>query len=315
MRYILVRTRIIQFYKFLTTFWTSFFYDVLLTTITNMENFSPAKGVSTEEKSIWYDNYEIYYYCSGSNDKRPIVLIHPAYCDHTFFDPILKFLTHEYYVIRLDLIGHGQSIRGKSKDQIDISADHIRKILREEQTIEAHIVGVSTGALVAQSFTQKYPFMSTSLTVAGGFDINNPNPDVKKVRKYANSGVLSQTLFSMDTFRRKKANHSCDTRSGRALYFKSTASFKKKNLPVLRGVQKIVQEREVPETIATLILVGEYDIEPYKSLAAEWYSYTEYTEFEVIEGAGHCIPLDRPLTFSSRLIKFIKQEENSSILA
>ncbi len=76
----------------------------------------------------------------------------------------------------------------------------------------------------------------------------------------------------------------------------------------------MIAERIVIETVPTLILVGEYDIEPYKSLAAEWYSYTEYTEHDIIDGAGHCIHLDRPLSFCSRLIKFIKQEENATVL-
>ncbi len=188
-----------------------------------MTNISNVKGVSEEHKSINYNNYDIHYFCSGSSSNRPIVLIHPAYSDHSIFDPILKFLAHEYYVIKLDLIGHGLSMRGKSKDQIDSSPEHIRLILNEENILQAHIVGACTGALIAQDFVQKYPFMSTSLISVGGFDINHPSSEVKKVRKFSSSGVFSHTLFSMDVFRKKKADHACSSRSGRVHFFRSTA--------------------------------------------------------------------------------------------
>ena len=260
-----------------------------------------------EHKTLKLNGYEIHYFISGKATNDLVVFLHPAFSDHSAFDQQIDFISGKYRVITIDLIGHGLSKANKSKDKIDASSEHIKKILEREGFNNVHLVGVSMGSLIAQHFALNYPGKTKSLTALGGYDINKENKEVKKAQRSSNLSLILRAIFSMKSFRKKTAEITCKTEKGQALFYKTASHYEKKSFMVMQGLQNVIKNREtVKPKYQTLILTGEFDIELAKKMAKEWHSKIDKSKYLIIENAGHCANIDNPMVFNTIVMEFIE---------
>ena len=261
---------------------------------------------SIEHKTLNMDGYEIHYYVSGKENNDLIVFLHPAFSDHRAFDQQIDYFSKDYRVITIDLIGHGLSKANKSKDKIDASSEHIRKILELEGHDRVNLVGVSMGSLIAQYFALQYPDKVKSLTALGGYDINKENKEVEKAQRTSNLGLIFRAVFSMKSFRKKTAEITCITKKGQALFYETTSFYERKSFLVMQGLQNVIKDRKnIKPKYPTLILTAEFDIELAKKLAKEWHTNLDNSEYFMIKDAGHCANIDKPLEFNRLVKEFI----------
>ena len=261
-----------------------------------------------EHKTLPMKGYEIHYYVSGKQHADSVIFLHPAFSDHRAFDQQIDFFSKNYKVITIDLLGHGLSKAKKSKDKIDISSNHIKKILEIEAIDQAHFVGVSMGSLIAQYFALNHPKKIKSITVLGGYDINKENKEVAKAQRVVNIGLVFRALISMKSFRKKAAKLTCKSERGQILFYETESYYERKSFLVMQGLQKVMKRREnVIPKYPTLILIGEYDIELAKKIAKEWHSYLSNSEYYTIENAGHCANIDKPVAFNNLVTEFINK--------
>lgn len=261
---------------------------------------------SIEHKTLKMDGYEIHYDVSGKENNDLIVFLHPAFSDHRAFDQQIDYFSKDYRVITIDLIGHGLSKANKSKDKIDASSEHIRKILEFEGYDRVNLVGVSMGSLIAQYFALQYPDKVKSLTALGGYDINKENKEVEKVQRASNLGLIFRATFSMKSFRKKTAEITCITKKGQSLFYETASFYERKSFLVMQGLQNVIKDRKnIKPKYPTLILTAEFDIELAKKLAKEWHTNLDNSEYFMIKDAGHCANIDRPLEFNRLVKEFI----------
>lgn len=265
---------------------------------------------SIEHKTLKKDNYEIHYFVSGKDDKDLIVFLHPAFSDHRAFDQQIDFFAKKYKVITIDLIGHGLSKANNSKDKIDISSKHIEKIIEIEGFDKTHLVEVSMGSLIAQHFALTYPKKTKSLTALGGYNINKENKELQKAQILSNLGLILRALFSINSFRKKTSEITCKTEKGQALFYETGSHYERKSFLVMQGLQNIIKNRkDIKSQYPTLILTGEFDIDLAKKMAKEWHSEIDSSKHSIIENAGHCANIDKPLEFNKLVESFIKENE------
>lgn len=261
---------------------------------------------STEHKTMNMDDYEIHYFVSGKESNDLIVFLHPAFSDHRVFDQQIDFFSKNHRVITIDLLGHGLSKENKSKDKIDVSTKHINKIMKIEGFEKAHFVGVSMGSLIAQYFALKYPEKIKSLTALGGYDINKENKEVAKAQRSVNLNLIFRAIFSMKSFRKKTSHQICKSEKGQALFYETTSHYERKSFMVMQGLQNVIKDRmNIKPQYPTLILTGEFDIELAKKMAKEWHSEIENSKYYMIENAGHCANIDKPVVFNKVVKEFI----------
>jgi 3-oxoadipate enol-lactonase len=261
---------------------------------------------SIEHKTLKMDGYENHYYVSGKENNDLIIFLHPAFSDHRAFDQQIDFFSSNYRVITIDLIGHGLSKANKSKDKIDVSSKLIERILDIEGFEKAHIVGVSMGSLIAQYFAINHPEKTKSLTALGGYDINKENKEVVKAQRSSNLSLIFRAVFSMKAFRKKIAKITCKTERGQALFYETASHYERKSFMVMQGLQNVIKDRKsIKPQYPTLILTGEFDIELATKMAKEWHSEFDNSKYFMIENAGHCANIDKPLEFNKILIEFI----------
>ncbi|MCD6090232.1 MAG: alpha/beta hydrolase [Bacteroidales bacterium] len=266
---------------------------------------------SIEHKTLNMDDYEIHYFVSGEENNDPIVFLHPAFSDHRVFDQQIDFFSENYRVITIDLLGHGLSKANKSKDKIDASAKHINEIMKIEGFEKAHLVGVSMGSLIAQYFALNYPEKIKSLTTLGGYDINKENREVAKAQRSVNLKLVIRAVFSMKSFRKKTAEITCKSKKGQALFYETTNHYERKSFMVMQGLQNVIEDRlNSKPQYPTLILTGEFDIELSKKMAKEWHSEIDNSKYYIIENAGHCANMDKPLEFNRIVKEFIVENNN-----
>lgn len=259
-----------------------------------------------EHKTLKMDDYEIHYFVSGKEHSNLIVFLHPAFSDHRAFNQQIDFFSKDHRVITIDLIGHGLSKANKSKDKIDTSSEHIEKILEIEGFNKAHLVGVSIGSLIAQYFALNYPEKTKSLTTLGGYDINKENKEIEKAQRSSNMSLIFRAVFSMKSFRKKTAEITCKSKKGQALFYETTSLYERKSFMAMQGLQNVIKDRKsIKAQYPTLILTGEFDIELVKKMAKEWHSEINTSQYYMIENAGHCANIDKPLEFNKRVIEFI----------
>ena len=270
------------------------------------DKFSVQIKSAIEHKTLKTAEYEIHYFVSGKENNDLIVFFHPAFSDHRAFDPQIDFFSKNHRVITIDLIGHGLSKANRSKDKIDVSSKHINDILKIEGFDKAHLVGVSMGSLIAQYFALNYPEKTRSLTILGGYNINEENKRVAKAQRSANLSMIFRAIFSMELFRKKVAELTCKSERGQALFYETCSHYEKKSFMVMQGLQNVIKDRENIKTqYPVLILTGEFEIELVKEIAEEWHAEIDNSEYIIIEDAGHCANIDKPDLFNKTLETFL----------
>ncbi len=110
-------------------------------------------------------NYETY----GDKNNIPFLLIHGLGAElSSWSNQVEKYSQEGYYVIAMDMYGHGESSKLESSDlnEWDVQILSLLKYLNIEKTI---ICGVSMGGVIAQHFTVKYPERIIALIISDSF--------------------------------------------------------------------------------------------------------------------------------------------------
>lgn len=252
------------------------------------------------------DGYEIHYYTSDIRERETILFLHPAFSDHTCFNKQIDFFSEKFNVITIDLLGHGLSKVGKSKDKIDKSIEHINEILLKEGINTAHVVGVSIGSLIAQCFAQQYTEKVLSLTALGGYDISHKNKEVDNAQRKEMFKWLFKMIFSMDSFRRYAASITVIDKIEQFRFYESAKGFSRKSLTIMSGTSKFTSEKtDTIRPYPLLILAGDRDLEVGKKMSEQWHNEEAQSEFFFIKDAGHCAMMDNSEMFNKVVLDFI----------
>ncbi len=261
-----------------------------------------------EHKIIENNGNTIHYFVSGNENGETIVFLHPAFGDHQCFDRQIDCFSSNFRVITVDMLGHGLTGIGKSKDKITATAMHITEILKAENRETAHIVGVSLGSLLAQDFALKYPEKVLSLTALGGYNINKEQKEVAEAQGKEIFKWLFKMIFSMDAFRRYTGSVSAMNESEQIRFYESAKHFTRKSFTVMSGLDKLIANRNVQRNFPLLILSGEKDSELALKMARQWHEEEQTSKMFIIENAGHCANMDNAEEFNNIVMSFITKK-------
>ena len=105
-------------------------------------------------------NYE------AAGEGAPVVLIHGLAMDLTFWDHQVAPLAAHFEVIRYDARGHGASEQADPPYSLELMADDLDHFMRSIGVRAAHLVGLSMGGMIAQTYALSHPNDILSLTLA-----------------------------------------------------------------------------------------------------------------------------------------------------
>lgn len=258
-----------------------------------------------QERQLQKETYNLYYYTQGDPSNEAIVFIHPAYGDHTCFNHQVDVFAENYHVICVDMPGHGKSQVRVGNIGIDATVDLVAEILAAEGHAQAHLVGVSLGSLMAQAVANKFPHLTKSITVTGGYSIFGDNSAISKAQNREIFKAFFLMIFNMDGFRRYVVKNTNVVEAEREVFYRAMQQFTLRSLPVMSGMSRILDK--TPHTLPQLLLIvtGDHDLPIILSNAQDWQKREPGARLQVIPQAGHCANMDNPTEFNRVLAKFI----------
>ncbi|TGV11441.1 alpha/beta fold hydrolase [Mesorhizobium sp. M8A.F.Ca.ET.173.01.1.1] len=248
-----------------------------------------------------------------SGDGSPLVFLHSMAGSAQSWQPQIEALRGTHRCVAWDMPGYGESPAIGATTPMAEVADLLARFLREKIGVErAHLVGLSVGGMILQSFGARHPEMVASLTIMdsspkfafgssmrpGKFidPILTQLDDGVAVSDFANAMVRAimaaetpETIRSegVDAMRRAR-------REGLALCTR-----------LIGGHDGLA---DLPRIAApTLVLVGEKDGETPPSYSAEIAARIDGAEMQVIPGAGHLSNVENATAVNTALYGFLRR--------
>jgi pimeloyl-ACP methyl ester carboxylesterase len=262
-------------------------------------------ATATEESALPLDGGEIHVCQDGPRDAPALLLIHGTAASARSWEPMVPLLTGSHRVIRIDLLGCGQSAKpdGASyaiPDQARRAGAALDR-LGVEHTI---VVGHSSGVAVATALAEQRPDLVTALVFINfgpnmaayigeeaAIDPENwPNFTDEQLRQAVSSGFargyqIPQTFLDQ-------------VRDMDLRVFAATS----------QAVRAYLEEQGLPERLAPLdkpllVIYGEEDRRWRSSSAAEYRAVPGAT-VEMLPGVGHSPNLEDPSRTAVPLLPF-----------
>ena len=250
-------------------------------------------------------------YCRIIGEGRSCVLLHGSFLDGSFWKEQISALSQEFRVIVPDLRGHGLSDKPSEEYTHEVMAQDIRNLLRTLGVRRASLVGHSMGSRIALQFALDYPKIVEKLVLASSS--LGPVPNRQKIFP---KHVREEIGFGTSHFDQRKFNyyeiwysfaHPSPDQVNKILekilktpnYVKTSIgeNFPKKDLrPRLPQVQA-----------PTLVIIGEKDVMCSIEDTTYLAQHIPKARLEVIPDSGHCVPIEQPNEFNTKVISFLKE--------
>lgn len=256
-------------------------------------------------------------YFEADGEGPPLVMIHAGVAHLRMWDEQVAALRDGYRVIRYDTRGWGRTL---VEDVPYSNLDDVRVVLDHFGLADAHLVGLSRGAMIALDFAVAHPERTRSLTwVAGGVrGLELPDderlkdiwPEVERLERVKEWEPLVELETRIWTDGPGQPADRVDPDVRRRMV--------EWNMDNYRAQQPANQPLE-PERVAAEHLAG-----LSLPLLAMWGTYDESTtplagehlvaavpgaRSHVFEGVAHMVNLERPMEFNALLREFLDEVE------
>lgn len=254
------------------------------------------------------ENSPVVYYISGRKQAEWVLFLHAAFVNHQMFRSQIDYFRDRYNILTLDIIGHGRSTDARKGEGIEKMSGWINEIFEKEHIENAHIAGISLGAVLAQDFAAHYPDRVSSLACFGGYDIHHFDPALQKKNGAAQMLMMLKALFSVKWFAESNRKISAYTPQAQNDFYEMNIRFPKKSFLYLASLNNLLKAcrtaPETPRTYPLLIGCGKYDIPMELSAVELWKKSDPACSLVVLDNAGHCVNMDAPREFNAIMEDF-----------
>ncbi len=265
--------------------------------------------------------HEVAYLAAGEGPV--VVLVHGIAGSSGTWARVLPSLAEHHTVIAPDLLGHGQSAKPRGDYSLGAYASGIRDLLTLLGHERATFVGHSLGGGVAMQLAYQFPQMCERLVLVGSGGLGQEvNPLLRLVAlpgaELVLPLVLSRHLHGAleGLARRVAAAGIGPTPLGGELWRSYAALTQPRDQAAfvhtvrsvidLRGQRVSARDRlYLAADAPTLIVWGDRDRVIPVSHAHAAHALIPNSRLEVVKGAGHFVPLERPATFVAVLEDFL----------
>lgn len=239
----------------------------------------------------------------------PIVLLHSAGLDLTYWDAQIAALSRNHDVIAVDLPGHGLSEAEAESITMPQVARAVSSTIASLGAGPVHLVGLSVGGLIAQELAITEPDLIRSLTLIdtaarfapAGQAAMKARADL--VREQGVPAILDALFghwFLAET---------CERRPD--LVDRATKTLVHDDTAVHAALWEMIANFDAVDrlgsiTAETLVLVGRYDSSSPISSSEELRDGIAHAHLQVIENAAHLSPIEQPDDVTSRLEAFLQ---------
>jgi 3-oxoadipate enol-lactonase len=232
-----------------------------------------------------------------------VLLLHSLALDSTIWSDIVPLISGFCRVLRCDLPGHGWS-REVPVSSVEAMADAIADALRARGEGPIVVWGMSLGGNVAQSLTARHPELVAALGLADTTAWYGEDASVKWAERAEVARSRGMAALSDFQLARWFSRDFLDQNPGVAQRLLDVFAANDVDAYVrtchAMGVQDLRQATSTI-TVPTMVLVGELDPATPLPHAEDLHARISGSSLEVVPGASHLSPLERPELFAARV--------------
>jgi 3-oxoadipate enol-lactonase len=255
------------------------------------------------------DGIEIAFQLTEGRGPAHFLLIHSLAMDGTFWDRLVPFLADHGDVLVFDCRGHGRSSKPAGPYSVQLFAEDAAAMLDEVGWNSAIVAGASMGGCVSIAFADAFRnrvdglgLIDTTAWYGAEAQANWEQRGQQGVREGLASLVeFQKSRWLSDSFR--QANPDIVDQAVAVFVANDSAAY----LETCRMLGRCDQRAALPGfTCPTEIIVGSEDYATPLSMATELKSAIPGARLNVLEGARHFTPLERPDELGDILVRLKK---------
>ena len=155
----------------------------IISTSTGCANFiahdltKPNENIKSHKVQI--NDIEMSYYTLGDKNKYPLVFLHGALVFTDYYNDLIENLSKEYYIIGVDIRGHGRTTIGTNSFSFTQISKDIIDLTNQLEIKKFNMVGHSLGGIILLHLSKDYPMkINKGVSIASlynhnGIDFNN----------------------------------------------------------------------------------------------------------------------------------------------
>ncbi len=264
--------------------------------------------MSETQPPVW----QIHSVRTGPRGGVPVVFVHPAGLDLTYWDAQIEGLCDRYDIVAFDLPGHGRSPGTPADWTLENAALMLAQVIRETGAGAAHVVGLSVGSVIAQTLAVTQPGLVRSLTLMGAaaiFSEAGRNAMLERSRVLREGGMQRVVQSSIERWFAK------ETIARRPdLIDRATKTLLADDPLVHAALWDMMYGFDVRSelsrvTCPTLIITGELDGSTPSSAAQAIHEQIAGSQVEILPGLSHMVTLEAPDHVNDLLSRFLTKTE------
>ncbi len=266
---------------------------------------SSSNSVNGESHFTTLDGARIHYVNYGKGSEA-LVLIHGWTCNLDNWRDQFADFAKRNRVIALDLPGHGQSDKPQVTYSMDLFARAVDAVMRDAKVKSAVLVGHSMGTPVARQFYRKYPEKTLAIVIVDG-----------SLRPFGDKALMDRLLagFRGPNYR-DAVGQMLTAISGPNLSADATARIKASSLNTPQHVIVSAMEGMADPSIwgedkinvPVLAIMAKNPFYP-PNVEESFRSIAPNMEFQMWEGVGHFIMMEKPKEFNAAVLQFLDKNK------
>jgi pimeloyl-ACP methyl ester carboxylesterase len=273
--------------------------------MTTSNDKSSSHAETTGELTLPLDDGQIHVRQDGPRDAAPLLLIHGTAASLRSWDAMVPLLTGSYRVIRVDLLGCGESARPDGASYaIPDQARRVGEVLDRLGVGHAIVVGHSSGGAVATALAEQRPGLVTALAL-----INTGPRMTAYIAQDVAVGPVQLTDLTDEQLRQIMSQaFSPGYEIPQAFVDEARGMNLNVYAATSQALRAYLDEQGLPQRLAALgkpllVIFGEDDLRWRSSSAAEYLAVAGAT-VEMLPGVGHSPNLEDPPHTAAPLLTF-----------
>ncbi|PTN32447.1 alpha/beta fold hydrolase [Desulfonatronum sp. SC1] len=245
-------------------------------------------------KFLYLEDTRIYYETTGTLQGHPIVLLHGGLGSLEDFSPVINLIPDSFYVIAMDMRGHGRSQLGTKPLTYQQHQADIQALIAHLGLKEYSLIGFSDGGIVAYRIASRNQAVKALITIGSQWRISPQYPSFDIL-----AGVTPEMWIEM--FPEAPEKYAALNPQGDFNKLVESCVALWTDLSSAGYPQDSITRIECP----TLILRGDGDFLLSLSEAAEAQNKILGSSFGNIPFAGHAAMEDAPETIGKLVCEFL----------
>ncbi len=241
----------------------------------------------------------------------PLILVHGLNGDLTTWALLMPKLSQRYRTIALDVRGHGETSKPDQLYSVKVFCEDLYDFMNQLNIPNAHFVGVSMGGGIVQQFALDHPKMTRSLVLVSTVSYldEQTHQTFRRLRQTLNEE--GYPAFYDESIKLAFTPQFATANSVAIAKWKEKWVRSASPVAIGRAIDACMAfnlKAEIARiSLPTLIISGRADALTPIHLAGQIHRSIQGSEWKILEGAGHLLPIERASQVAQLVLEFFEK--------